>query len=399
MNKKISVGVALSLIFIACAITFILTSAISLRTFNQKIKDVKERAEKYTNFEEYDTIIRSKFNGTIDEAKLLDSIFAGYLNGLDDKYAEYYSPEEYNAQRLKDEGKLLGVGISVQETENSYIRIIEVTSDSPASSVGLQPQDIIVAVNGMDVLETGYTESVALIRNGAENSTVSITVRRDGADKVFELQRQAMEIITVDGKMLDNNVGYIHLSGFNKTTPEQFNTLLQSLVSNGAQAFVFDVRNNGGGIVNAVGSVLDPLLGEGTIAVADYNDGKQETLVTSDAEKIDLPMVVLTNSSSASGAELFACALRDFGGAKLVGLKTYGKGVMQNTYSLSNGGAVKFTVATYRTTVSPCFDKLGLAPDYEVYLSEEAEKNIFFLDASDDAQLLKAIEVVEAMKK
>lgn len=399
MNKKISIGVTISLVFIAAAITFILTSAISLSNFNQKIKDVKERSEKYTNFEEYDTIIRANYNGTIDETKLLDSIFEGYLEGLDDKYAYYYKADEYNVQQLQDEGKLLGIGISVQPVDNGYIKIVDVTSDSPASSAGLQPQDIIVAVNGIDVVEAGYNEAITMIKSGDETTAVSITIRREGEEKIYEILRQTMEIVTVDGKILNNNIGYIHISGFNKATPEQFKTLLQSLISNGATGLIFDVRNNSGGLVSSTGDILDPLIGEGDIAIATYNDGKQTTIITSDAEKTDLPMVVLVNSNSASGAELFACALRDFANAKLVGTKTYGKGVMQNTFSLSNGGAVKFTTATYQTTVSECFDGVGLTPDFEVTLSEEAQENIFSLDVSDDPQLLKAIEVIDAITK
>ena len=172
-----------------------------------------------------------------------------------------------------------------------------------------------------------------------------------------------MEVTTVSGKMLDETIGYIEISNFKKNTPQQFVDTLERLTSNGAKALIFDVRDNRGGMVDMLSDCLDPLLPEGVIATAEYKDGHSETLIYSDDTKLDIPMAVLVNKNTASAAELFAASLRDFGGAKLVGEKTYGKGVMQKTTEFNNNGAVVLTVAKYRTAVSECYDGVGLVPD------------------------------------
>jgi carboxyl-terminal processing protease len=178
-------------------------------------------------------------------------------------------------------------------------------------------------------------------------------------------------MITVSGEMVNEYVGCITITGFKKNTPQQFVDTLERLVSNGAKALIFDVRDNSGGIVEALSDCLDPLLPEGVIATAEYKDGHSETIVYSDETKLDIPMVVLMNKNTASAAELFAASLRDFAGAVLVGEKTYGKGVMQQTTEFDNKGAVVLTVAKYQTTMSDCYDGVGLTPDQAVENIEE----------------------------
>jgi carboxyl-terminal processing protease len=172
--------------------------------------------------------------------------------------------------------------------------------------------------------------------------------------------------------MVNEFVGYIKIDGFKKNTPQQFVDTLERLTSNGAKALIFDVRDNGGGIVEALGECVDPLLPEGVIATAEYKDGHSETLVYSDEAALEIPMVVLVNDKTASAAELFAASLRDFGGAQLVGEKTYGKGVMQETTEFDNHGAVVLTVAKYKTERSECYDGVGITPDISVENTDEA---------------------------
>ena len=206
---------------------------------------------------------------------------------------------------------------------------------------------------------------------GTEGSEIKLTVRRDGIDKDYTFTRRSIEMITVSGEMVNERVGYIKISGFKKNTPQQFIDTLERLTSNGAKAIVFDVRDNGGGIVDSLSDCVDPLLPEGVIATAEYKDGHRETLVYSDAAELDIPMVVLVNNNTASAAELFAASLRDFGDAVLVGEKTYGKGVMQQTTEFDKNGAVVLTVAKYKTTVSEWYDGIGLTPDLTVENTSE----------------------------
>lgn len=362
MNKKISLGLALSLIAIASAVTFILTSFFSLQSFNEKVVDVNEKSKKYSSLQNLDSFVRENYLGDINENELSDGILKGYISGLGDKYSKFLSEEEYLEEQSEDEGQLIGLGLTLEEDDNGYIRIADIMSDSPVKEAGLKAGDIITIIDGVDVLQAGFEESMESMR-GIEGSEIKLTVRRGGIDKDYTFTRRSMEVTTVSGVMTNNMTGYIQITGFKKNTPHQFVDTLERLISNGAKALVFDVRDNSGGMVDMLSECLDPLLPEGVIATAEYKDGHSETLIYSDDTKIDLPMVVIVNKNTASAAELFAASLRDFGGAKLVGEKTYGKGVMQSTTEFSNNGAVVLTVAKYKTTVSECYDGVGLAPD------------------------------------
>ncbi len=370
MNKKISLGLALSLIAIASAVTFILTSFFSLQSFNKKVVDVNEKSKKYNSLQMLDSYVRENYLGDIDENDLSDSILKGYISGLDDKYSRYLTEEEYLSEQSEDEGQLVGLGLTLSKDDNGYIRIAEIMQDSPVVDAGLKVGDIITIIDGVDVLAAGFEESIESMR-GTEGSEIRLTVRRDGIDKDYTFTRRSIEMITVSGKMTNQSVGYIKISGFKKNTPQQFIETLERLTSNGAKAIVFDVRDNGGGIVESLSDCVDPLLPEGVIATAEYRDGHSETLVYSDDTALKIPMVVLVNNNTASAAELFAASLRDFGGAVLVGEKTYGKGVMQQTTEFDNKGAVVLTVAKYKTSVSECYDGVGLTPDISVENTDE----------------------------
>ena len=386
MNKKISLGLALSLIAIASAVTFILTSFFSLQSFNKKVVDVNEKSKKYNSLQVLDSYVRENYLGDIDENDLSDGILKGYISGLDDKYSRYLTEEEYLSEQSEDEGQLVGLGLTLSKDDNGYIRIAEIMQDSPAVDAGLKVGDIITIIDGVDVLAAGFEESIESMR-GTEGSEIRLTVRRDGIDKDYTFTRRSIEMITVRGKMINQSVGYIEISGFKKNTPQQFIETLERLTSNGAKAIVFDVRDNGGGIVESLSDCVDPLLPEGVIATAEYKDGHSETLVYSDDTELKIPMVVLVNKNTASAAELFAASLRDFGGALLVGEKTYGKGVMQQTTEFDKKGAVVLTVAKYKTSVSECYDEIGLTPDYTIENTDD----------DFDEQYEKAIEVANSL--
>ncbi len=383
MNKKISLGLALSLIAIASAVTFILTSFFSLQSFNTKVVDVNEKAKKYNALQSLDTYVRENFLGDIDEKTLSDGILKGYISGLDDKYSKFLSEDEYLAEQSEDEGQLIGLGLTLDEDESGYIRIAKIMNESPVEEAGLRVGDIITIIDGVDVLQAGFDESVEAMR-GIEGSEIRLTVRRGGIDSDYTFTRRSMEVITVSGKMLNDMIGCITITNFKKNTPQQFLDTLERLTSNGAKALIFDVRDNSGGMVDVLSNCLDPLLPEGVIATAEYKDGHSETLIYSDETNLDIPIAVIVNKNTASAAELFAASLRDFGGAKLVGEKTFGKGVMQKTTEFSNGGAVVLTVAKYKTAVSECYDGVGLTPDVA---AENSSENF-------DMQLQAAVDTI-----
>lgn len=382
MNKKISLGLALSLVAIASAVTFILTSFFSLQSFNEKVMDVNEKAKKYSALQVLDAYVRENYLGEINESTLNDGILKGYTAGLDDKYSRYLSREEYIEEMNNNDGNQVGLGLTVQEDDSGYIRIVDILPDSPASDSELKPDDIIIKVNGEEVIAAGFDASMEAM-SGVDGVEITITVRRDGIDTDYTLVRRAIEIVSVSSEMLSNYIGYIKINSFKNNTPDQFIEALERLTANGAKALIFDVRNNGGGSVTALEDCLDPLLPEGVIATAEYKDGHTETIVHSDSSELDLPMVVLMDENTASAAELFSVSLRDFGKAELVGTQTYGKGVMQTTAEFDDGGAVILTVANCKTTVSDFYNGIGISPDHAV--KNETE--------SYDAQQSKAIEV------
>lgn len=384
MNKKISLGLALSLIAVSIAVTFILTSFFSLQSFNTKVVDVNEKAKKYTELQALDSYVRDNYFGEINENTLSDGIMKGYVSGIDDKYSRYLTEEEYLTEQNDNSGTLVGLGLTIAEDESGYIRISEIISDSPATDSGLLENDIIIAIDGVDVKDIGFAEAADAMR-GTEGSPISLTIRRDGKDTEYSFTRRSIEVTTVEAEMLGNYVGYIKISGFKQNTPQQFIDALERLTANGATSLVFDLRDNGGGLVSALSECLDPLLPEGVVATAEYKDGHSETLVYSDASELNMPMAVIVNENTASAAELFAASLRDFGKAPLVGSQTYGKGVMQTTTELENGGAVILTVAEYKTSRSECYDGIGLTPDVPVENDVEGF----------DAQYSAAIEVVQ----
>lgn len=385
MNKKISLGLAISLIAIASAVTFILTSFFSLQSFNSMVKDVNEKAKKYGSLQTLDGFVREHYYGDIDEDNLSDGILKGYVSGLGDKYSRYLTPEEYQEEVSSESGKLVGLGLTLTQDESGYIRIVEIMADSPVSDAGVHAGDIITSVEGNDVLIEGFDASIDALM-GQEGTSITLTIRRDGIDKDYVFTRRSMEVKSVEGEMLKGYIGYIKITSFKQNTSEQFISELEKLRSNGAKGFVFDVRDNPGGLVTSLEECVDPLLPEGVIATAEYLDGHSDTLVYSDESEIDLPMVVIVNKKTASAGELFAASLKDFGKAQLVGTQTYGKGVMQETSRFDDGSAIVLTVAKYKTANSECYDGVGITPD--VIIDDDAETEA-------DEQLEKAIETVK----
>ena len=385
MNKKVSLGVTISAMAIVCALTFIVTSFISLQRFNNKVQAVKEKAEKYSRLEALDTYVREHYyQSELDEDGLMNGILKGYVEGLDDPYSVYLTEEEYSAAKLRDSGRQVGIGITVTQNADGY----EVQEDSPAENGGLQVGDVIVAVEGKDLKEAGYEESINNVR-GEPDTKVRLTIRRKEKDSEFTITRRDFELKTIKSELLEGHIGYIRIRAFRENTDEQFQAAMDDLIANGADALLFDVRNNGGGLLDTLQNMLDPLLPEGVIATATYQNGESETVISSDDVETDLPIVILVNGKSASASELFSASLRDFKNAKLIGTQTYGKGVMQNMVPMPDGGGLNLTVATYQTTKSECYHGVGLTPDEVVEPSDDTDVDA--IDPGTDPQLTAAI--------
>lgn len=333
---------------------------------------------------ELESYVDKNFYKSPDKKVAMDGALKGYVAGLGDPYSSYLTEDEYKSWQTMESGTMVGIGVTVQQHETG-LYVVEVTEGYPAYVSGIHKGDIITEVEGERVTDIGYDETVARIK-GEEGTEVTISVDRNGERQEFTVMRSEIEMVTASGKMLDENIGYIRISAFRENTDEQFAEVLDSLLSEGAKGLIFDVRNNGGGLLTSLQAILDPLLPEGNIAIATYGNGDVRTIVQSDAEETDIPMAVLVNGNTASAAELFAASLSDWDKAFLVGETTFGKGIMQSTESAA-GGAITLTVATYQTVRGECYHGVGITPDYEVTPVEDYEPDFKEPDASEDAQL------------
>lgn len=405
MNKKIPLGIAIGLMALAAAVTFIITYNFSLDTFNSKVRSVSERESIYAQLSEMDRYVRSNFWGTIDEDLLTNSIMTGYVTGLDDRFAKYYSAEEYVQQTQTESGITVGLGFSWEKEESGYIKVTEVTAGSSADQAGLVAGDVITAVNNTNVIayENGYDEAVSLF-NCDEGTKVKLHIKRVnemGATEfpAIEVVSERMEIISVTGRLIDN-IAYIKITTFNEKTPDQFKNELDKLISEGAEMLIFDIRNNLGGLTDSLQDSLDAILGDGDVVTAYYKDSAEVVVHTTEADQLRMPMAIIVNGNTASCAELFAFALRDEANAQIVGTTSYGKGVMQKTHKLTSGAAVRITVATLQTKNSGDYNGVGIKPNFEVALPAEVDLAALSEDQQlvYDTQLLKAIEVVSTIQ-
>ncbi|MDE6103140.1 MAG: S41 family peptidase [Oscillospiraceae bacterium] len=388
MENKISTTKA----FLAALISSAITGTVIFGLCNEHFSDLKEKENTIQEIFEVKDYIDELFYDDIDDETLITSALKGLVSGLDDNYAAYMTPEEYEQSVINVQGSLTGIGISVIQNDEKKVEIVSITENSPASKYDIKSGDILTAIDGIDAENIEYDNLVNLVR-GKEGTDVTITLDRNGKKLEHTITREKIDTITVTYEMLENNIAYIKITGFKETTVEQYEEALDNALKDNAQGIIFDLRDNGGGLLTSCSSCLDPLLPKGVVATANYKNGKTEVICESDAEELDLPMAVLVNENTASAAELFASALRDFDKAKLVGKNTFGKGIMQNTVKLKNGGGLKITVATYKTAKSECYHKIGLAPDYEIDIPEDID--ISKANPEKDTQLQKAIDILK----
>ena len=394
MNKKISLGVAISLVAIGCAITFVLTWAVSLNVYNSKIGTAEKYEGMYAKLREIDAAVRNNYIGTLNEDKIENSVIDGYVEGLNDRYASYMSSSSYYEIQQANEGVILGAGFEVEDDGSGYLKITSVYKGSSAELNGILAGDIITEIDGKNLLsmEKGTAEERL---SGVVGTRIALKLLRGGEEVSVNLIRQQLEIESVTGELLENNAAYIRITTFNAKTAEQFANQLNTLTEAGASTLIIDVRQNSGGLVSALKPILNRFIPAATVATAEYADGSRKSLLETDSDtKFSMPMAILVDGGTASAAELFAGALRDECGAVLVGTQTYGKALMQNTYEFSDGSALTISTAKVYLTRSGTWDETGLKPDYL------AEQNVDIsfenLTFESDTQLQKAIEVITA---
>ena len=351
---------------------------------------------------ELDEEFRDHYIGEMpDYEEIEKDVIYGYLTASGDLYSNYYTAEEYLEMTRESAGDSEGVGISViWNTDESAIEVISIFENSPASKTDLAIGDLIIKVgigeNAEDVAELGYDQAISKLR-GKSGTTAEFTVLRNGEKIDFSIERGHYELETVSWHVSpsDPTVGIIRISEFERITPTQFRQAVESLEAAGAPNLIIDLRNNPGGDRDAIIDVLDYILPEGPLFRLLQKDGSVKVVDESDAACIDNPMVVITNGQTASAAELFTAAMRDYDRAKIVGTTTYGKGCMQTFYRLSDGSVFKTTTDMYYPPYSDNYDGVGIAPDVEVELDEELQSlNPYKIPEDKDNQLAAAYETL-----
>ena len=397
MNKKISLGLALSLIFLSVALAVTLTMTFSLQIYNGIIKDVADRSNLYSTVSEIDDLVRENYFGELNENFLNTMMSDGFVEGVGDRYSYYMTATEYADYLDEDKGNKGGIGIiAVYDSQNNNIYVSEVSAKSPAQVQGIQKGDVITAVDSVKVTPSNYEELIKKL-DGEKLTNVQVTFKRGETEKTVSVAR-GYSAQSVYYSVTDK-VGYIKITAFYSTTVDQLKDALDYMSKNSVTGIVFDLRNTNTGLIrNAVEciDVIAPVETEGTgaLATAVDKDGKTIETFTSDSDSRSFAMSILVNSNTSGAAELFACDLRDFGIAQLVGTKTAGNGTMQKVFKLSDGSAVALTVAKVIPYKSESFNGTGLEPDHKIELTAEQNSRLPMLSLAKDAQYQKALELV-----
>lgn len=387
---------------------------IDLNTVNQKLNTLQYLVERNFLFEE-----------DIDPEQMEAGIYKGMLAGLGDPYTIYYTPEEYESLTEETEGVYCGIGVLVsQNLSSGLITALRVFQGSPAEEAGMKKGDILYKVGDTEASEMELDVLVQKKIRGEEGTYVDITVIRDGEEKKLHIQRRIVEVTTVESQMLENQVGYIQVTQFELVTGEQFKQAVDSLNQQGMESLIIDLRDNPGGVLDAVVEMAAYLLPEDTldgmiVSTSDkngkgdryYSEGgkicfasdsgqKDPRYPKKDGHELDIPMVVLINGNSASASEVLAGALQDYGCAKLVGTTSFGKGIVQSLVQLDDGSAVKMTISHYYTPGGADLHKKGLDPDVEIEMEvPEDLKEAFEVPLERDNQIQKALEVLGEEQK
>lgn len=338
-------------------------------------------------------IIGKSYLFSEDPTAVEEGIYAGFMKGLGDPYSVYYTEDEYKKLTEDTSGVYQGIGASVSRNPNTGITSIsKVFKGTPAQEAGLMSGDIIYKVNGEDVTGLDLDILVRQHIRGEDGSSFEMTVLRgDGAKEMtFTLTRRKIEVPTVESRMLEDKIGYISVSQFDELTSEQFKAAIEELKNQGMEGLVVDLRDNPGGLLSAVVDMLDYILPKGLLVYTADKDGNGQKYSSDDEHALNMPMVVVVNGNSASASEVFAGAVRDFDWAKLVGTKTFGKGIVQNLIPLSDGSAIKITTSHYYTPEGFDLHGKGIEPDIKVELDEGAQTG-----SENDNQLKTAVEALK----
>jgi len=400
-KKRISIPMMLAICAFLIVITFQVTFIAVTNIYRKEIAEMNEdnKTEDWENKLDYITeLTEGYFLRDIPLEELNDLLPKAYIDALDDKYTYYMTKEEFEAFTSNSNADLQGIGVNViYNNEYEAIEVVGVMSGSPALESGVRAGDLIYIVEDQKVAEVGYNTAVDVMLGKAGTVAKFSVMRIDGENVEyidFAITRGFIVEETVTYRLHGENVGIIRIEEFDKGTPKQFKEAIDELLKMGADRFVFDVRYNPGGTLDSITEILDMLLPEGPI-IRTANRFGEESVISSDENEFNYPMAVVVNGSTASAAELFTSALKDYNKAIIVGATTYGKGTMQSVFGLSDGSAVCMTTDRYYPPFSDSYDGIGVVPNIEISLEEEyANVSLYKLPYENDIQLRTAVEAI-----
>ncbi len=397
-RKQIIYKCILVIVFVAC-ITAVITCYAAFNCMEQNYflvtGEIGENSKQNINtissaLKDFRKLIDEYYIGEVDEKKVMDETIKGYVNGLDDEYSEYMTAEEWEEYQINTLGNYVGIGIYMTQDVAGNVVVIEPIEGSPAEAAGLQANDYIVEVDGESVIGQDTAKVSSKIK-GEEGTMVKLKVIRDNQYVTMDVERKAIKVYHVKNEMLENNIGYIKLSTFDEGCSDEFETAFKDLQGKGAQKLIIDLRDNTGGLVDEALKIADMIVPKDKkMLITKNSKGQTETTVAKQDVMIDMDIIVLVNGYSASASEILVGCLQDNKEAKIVGTTTYGKGVIQNVFSLSDGSVLKLTTAEYFTPNETQINKKGINPDFAVQLVPEAEGQ-----EEIDEQLNKALEMLK----
>lgn len=390
MNKKVSLGVAITVVILAVALTVSATMVVSMRHFSSMVNDVGQRQAMYEYIDEIDSSARRYY--TIDEEKLRAALAKGYVDGLGDPYAQYLSATEYKSIQSRLAGNRTGFGFSVTVSQDNQLVISTVDRNSPAELSGIREGDILTVLDGEEMNGSLYNT----VQGKLSAAKISLSVSHDGLVTALELASNTYTAVSVESRMLDDTIGYIAIQDFNNLTPLQFKNAYSELTKNGAAYFVFDVRNNQGGSLEAAKEILDYLLPRGPYMNCETKTGIS-VFTAGDTYEISIPTVTLVNGNTVGEAELFAAALQGMSKTVVVGTSTEGKAVAQEYFSIdSDKAAVRLTVGKFSLLQDDqTWMDTGVYPDHMVDLPYDKLLYFDLLTDAEDTQIQRAVEVLK----
>ena len=383
------------IVILTVVITFMVTTIVMYNKFNNLYASDSNTSNSTNTSNEYSlvqtlqtfkTMINQLYIGDIDEESMLEGAIKGYVEGLGDPYTEYLTKEEMEEFTEETNSEYVGIGVYVgNDTVNNTILVVGVMKSSPAEEAGIQIGDVIEKIDGVAYTGKQLDEATKVLK-AEEGTTATLTIRRDNEEKELTVVRRKITVQHVASEMLENNIAYIQIDSFDANVASSFEEQITSLMNNGATGIIIDLRNNGGGIVDEATGIADLFLDKGeTILITKSKKENNEEETKSERDPIvnDIPVVILVNEATASASEILAGALKDNYGATIIGKQTYGKGVIQTLYTLTDGSGIKITTEEYYTPNHNQINEVGITPDIEVDITE-----------NEDTQLQRAIEVL-----